>query len=52
MAIVDINNNVLYNPVRPAFWEVDSSDPSPYFYKGVNVPCSNTVMTTTTTQQH
>ena len=23
MAVVDINNNVLYNPVRPAFWEVD-----------------------------
>jgi len=25
MAVVDINNNVLYYPVRPAFWEVDST---------------------------
>jgi hypothetical protein len=23
MAVVDINKNFLYNPVRPAFWEVD-----------------------------
>jgi hypothetical protein len=23
MAVVDINNNVLYNPVGPAFGEVD-----------------------------
>ena len=25
MAVVDINSNVLYNPVRPAFWEVDGT---------------------------
>jgi len=25
MAVVDINKNFLYNSVRPAFWEVDSS---------------------------
>jgi len=25
MAVVDINNNVLYNPVGPAFWEVDGT---------------------------
>ncbi len=25
MAVVDINKNFLYNPVRPAFWEVDST---------------------------
>ena len=23
MAVVDINKKFLYNPVRPAFWEVD-----------------------------
>jgi len=23
MAVVDINKNFFYNPVRPAFWEVD-----------------------------
>jgi len=25
MAVVDINKNFLYYPVRPAFWEVDST---------------------------
>jgi len=25
MAVVDINKNFLYNPVRPAFWEVDGT---------------------------
>ncbi len=23
IAVVDINKNFLYNPVRPAFWEVE-----------------------------
>ena len=25
MTVVDINKNFLYNPVRPAFWEVDGT---------------------------
>ena len=25
MAVVDINKNFLYNPVEPAFWEVDGT---------------------------
>jgi len=25
MAVVDINKSFLYNPVRPAFWEVEGT---------------------------
>jgi len=37
MAVVDINKNFLYNPVRPAFWEVYGMWYF-FFFKGVNVP--------------
>jgi len=35
MAVVDLNNNVLYNPIRPAFLV---RDPSPYFQDNQNFP--------------
>jgi len=43
MAVVDINKNFLYYPVRPAYGRLTVRDPYPYFYEGVSVPWHNCV---------